>query len=253
MLQLFEHETEIFGVGKTGHKGYFVDVQGAVDQKICRIVDPQLLQVFYRGGLIDLVKMPTELGVGQIHDPTQGGHFQLRVREMLVHILDRVLDGKEGGGLVCHGALLVQLAENGVEQGHALVIISGALAVPGLVDGLESICQNGGVFRCKQLRCKGFLAVYIQIDAKHFLCLGMDRVGAVCGNEQHRAVFRLETVLFKGKIRITPETEREGAVGAGGDGAILGGKMQFDHRQKIKMHRRIGNIHQKHLQKQNKN
>ena len=38
-FEFFEHKTEVFGVGKAGHSGYFLNTQGAVDQKIRSVID----------------------------------------------------------------------------------------------------------------------------------------------------------------------------------------------------------------------
>ena len=126
-FELFEYITKVFGIRKTGHGGYFLDTEGTVDQQVGSVVDAQDLQIFDRCGTIYLIEIPPELGVGQIGNMTKGGYGHLRLGKMLVHVVNGMLDGAKSRGVVSGRALLIQLAENGVKQGHAFVVMSGTL------------------------------------------------------------------------------------------------------------------------------
>lgn len=184
-FQLFKYKTEILGVGKTGNGGNLFDTQAAVDQKIRSVVDAQNLQVFDGRGLIDLVEIAAELGVGKIGDLTQGGNGHLRVCKMLMHIIQRVFDGQKCRGVVDGGALFVQLCQNGVEHGHALVIIARAFERPGLVNGLKVFPEYRGVLRGEKLRLEVFQIGNIQIDTQNNFLLGFDVVGAARGDKEN--------------------------------------------------------------------
>lgn len=129
------------------------------------MVNAQNLQIFDGRGLIDLVEIAAELGIGQIGNAAKRGYGHLRLGKMLMHIVQRMLDGQKCGGMVDGGALLVQLRQNGIEHGHALVIVSRTLERPGLVNGLEILTEYGRILGCKALGLQVLLIGDIQIDA----------------------------------------------------------------------------------------
>lgn len=173
--------------------------------------------------------MPPELRIRQVRNLAQSGDLHLRIGKVLMHILDRLFNGKERGGLVGGRALLLQMAENGVEQRHALMVIAGAFAIPRIVDRSERIHQHRRVLQREQLRRKGFRRRNVQIDTEHFLRLGLNMVGAACGKKEYRAGNSVHgsTLITNGSL--APGAEGECAVLPRGDNAVLCEELQFDH------------------------
>lgn len=228
-FQLFEHKAEILGVGKTGHGGDFLNTQSGVDQKVCCMINTQNLQIFNGCGLIYLMEIAAELRIRQIGNAAQRGNRHICIGEMLVHIIQRVLDGQESGGMIDRRTLFIQLGQNGIEHGHAFVVIARPLQGPGLIDRLEVIPENRGVLGDKGLWFQIFLVGDVQVDAQNNFLLGFDVIRVARGNKQNRMYANLHIPIRPLNQRTAVNPEGKGAVLPGGDNAVLGGQMKLDY------------------------
>ena len=140
---------------------------------------------------------------------------------MLVHILDCVLDGEEGRGLVSSRALLVQLAEDLVQQGHTFMVVAGALAVPRLKNRRKCLCKHRYVSWDEKLRSGDPIPEGVQIDAKDMLCIRLDIIGMPHRDKQNSTVIRLEGVFLAADRGTAANAERKGTVLTGSNDAVL--------------------------------